>query len=497
MTATKVQALRAAIIASLPLDSSLHGRPPSKQEIYIPLSHVKALRLECSLVIGGRGVGKTFWSAALRSEETRKLIGGSVPDLSAVEVASGYGEAPDLDAYPDDHVFPKLLDGGFEAYHIWRAVLGRWLAGIISQSIPCETWDKTVEWVRNEPEQFGRLLERANSELQSRAIHGLIVFDAIDRLSSDWWTMDTIVRDLLRVLLSMKPFRHLHGKAFLREDQFSRRVTDFPDASKLLPSRVDLTWGPEDLHGLLWQYLVNGPNANGELLRIVAEDFVQKSDEVWTLNDRVKRDDRGQQSLFPSLPITKRDEEVQKSLFAALAGEWMGRDRRRGIPYVWSVGHLADGRGRTSPRSFLAAIRVAAEDSLQRYPDHPYPLHYESIKRGVQKASEIRVAELAEDHPWVPALMEPLKGLTVPCAFDVIEDRWRHRLGESPTKDLFEKLPPAHYEEGWKGVRRDLESLGILETMKDERVNMADLYRVGFGLGRMGGVKPVSKNTGL
>ncbi len=27
--------------------------------------------------------------------------------------------------------------------------------------------------------------------------------------------------------------------------------------------------------------------------------------------------------------------------------------------------------------------------------------------------------------------------------------------------------------------------------MKDERVNMPDLYRVGFGLGRRGGVKPV------
>ncbi|MBV5345316.1 MAG: hypothetical protein JZU63_07215, partial [Rhodoferax sp.] len=88
----------------------------------------------------------------------------------------------------------------------------------------------------------------------------------------------------------------------------------------------------------------------------------------------------------------KREGIVQRSLFVALAGEWMGRDRRRGIPYIWTVGHLADGRGRTSPRSFLAAIRGAAENSLERYPDHSLALHYESIKRGGQKAAEIRVS---------------------------------------------------------------------------------------------------------
>lgn len=36
----------------------------------------------------------------------------------------------------------------------------------------------------------------------------------------------------------------------------------------------------------------------------------------------------------------------------------------------------------------------------------------------------------------------------------------------------------------------DLERLGIFEKMKDSRINMPDLYRVGFGLGRRGGVKP-------
>ena len=60
----------------------------------------------------------------------------------------------------------------------------------------------------------------------------------------------------------------------------------------------------------------------------------------------------------------------QRRLFELLAGDKMGKDARRGVPYVWSVSHLADGHGWTSPRSFLAAIYGAAEDSQQRYAEH-------------------------------------------------------------------------------------------------------------------------------
>lgn len=171
----------------------------------------------------------------------------------------------------------------------------------------------------------------------------------------------------------------------------------------------------------------------------------------------------------------------------------MGRDRRRGVPYTWTVSHLADGRGRISPRSFLAAIRGAAEDSRERYPDHVYPLHYESIKRGVQKPSEIRVSELAEDYPWVRTVMGPLHGLSVPCGFDIIEQRWKEDWGKS-IPDVQPGLPPEHHEQGWVGIRQDLEGLGIFQPMSDRRVNMPDLYRVGFGLGRRDGMKPARKS---
>jgi len=486
MSKSVTQELRHAIVAALPADTSLHDGSPEAKHVYVPPSHIRALRLENDLVIGGRGVGKSFWGAALRDETIRRMLGGAVPGLPETIVQSGFGERPDVALYPDADTFSALMGTKLDAYPVWRAVVRRWAATIVepTSSNAVETWDQTVERVKSDPESFARLLEEANQKLTIRGIHGLIIFDALDRSSTDWTTMDKIVRDLLRVVLALKSFTRLHAKVFLREDQFDNRmVTDFPDSSKLQSNRVELTWAPHDLHGLLWQYLLNADGSHGETLRRLYEQtagtpLTKPADDVWQLPDGAKREG-----------------DLQKRLFAALAGEYMGRDHRRGFTYTWSVGHLADARRRTSPRSFLAGIRAAAEDSMVRYPDYSYPLHYESIKRGVQKASEIRVNEMAEDYPWVKKLLDPLSGLTVPCEIEQIDGRWQSDLGMVPHLLDLGKLPPEHVGDGWGGVRRDLTTLGMFETMRDNRVNMPDLYRVGFGLGRRGGVKPAAKGA--
>ena len=173
----------------------------------------------------------------------------------------------------------------------------------------------------------------------------------------------------------------------------------------------------------------------------------------------------------------------------------MGRGPKRGFPYTWIPNHLGDTVGRVSPRSFLAALRAAADDTASRYPDCQYALHYDGIKHGVQRASSIRVAEIREDYPWMDRVLTPLEGVVVPCGFDEIEDRWRSsgvldRLTEDVTQNEV-KLPPSRIEEGPDGVRRDLESLGVFQRMRDGRVNIPDVFRVGYGLGRKGGVKPI------
>jgi hypothetical protein len=475
-----VKRVREAIITAIPYGTSSDANATKPGGLYLPRAHVKALRLESSLVIGARGVGKTFWTGALANPSLRGLLGDAVHDLECAHVHVGFAAQMNTPAYPDMDTISNLMKQGCSPYAIWRAVILRWLANAGQNDIPMGSWLQTVEWVEQNPELLVKTISNASASFAARHEKGLIVFDALDRTSNDWRTMDTIVRELLRVVLWLQSFPSLFAKVFLREDQFGRTVTDFPDASKILATRAELTWQPHDQHGLLWQLLCNAEEPHGALLRGIYRDIVgqlpKNTEYVWMMADAVKQSGGS-----------------QKKLFDILAGPWMGKDRRRGVPYVWSVSHLADGRGQTSPRSFLAAIRAAAEDSLDRYGAHPYALHYESIKRGVQKASEIRIDEIQEDYPWVGLLSSPLEGLNVPADYSQIEERWKLRFSDGLNTLRGDRLPPLHLESGWAGTVEDLVRLGIFEVMKDGRINMPDLYRVGFGLGRKGGVKPAKR----
>jgi hypothetical protein len=257
-----------------------------------------------------------------------------------------------------------------------------------------------------------------------------------------------------------------------------------------------LIWSVTDLHGLLWQALTNGQcsKARDGFRAWCGQEGSGNQQNLFDLIEAQEIDlDSNRWPLPPSL---QKDEDAQRRLFERLAGAWMGKDRRRGIPYIWIVNHLADGRGQTSPRSFLEAIKKAAEDS-HRYSDYPLALHYESLKRGVQVASEIRINELAEDHPWLKELMTPLAGLSVPCTEEIIYERWVDKIGTRPDQvfGLSESLPNGFGNLGRVGVFLYLEQLGLITYMRDGRINMPDLYRVGFRLGRKGGVKPALRTS--
>lgn len=461
---TQTQQLREAILAA-PLETSNFGETPQPGTLYLPPSHLKALRLDVHIVVGGRGVGKSFWTAALQSEPLRGQLGTVSSELQGIEVFAGFSSVEAIDSYPNADVFAAFFPQNGDPYDLWRAVVLRWVARRTGENIPSESWGSTVEWLKSDPEAAARLMQC------KRDWKGLILFDALDRTSSEWQRMDEIVRGLLRTILWLKTFPGLYAKVFLREDQAERTVFNFPDASKLTATRAELTWARHDLHGLLWQRLINAPDIYGERMRNICPSVELGG--VW----RVAQD-------------MKSESEAQKKAFEALAGPWMGRDKRRGVPYTWSVGHLADGRGKTSPRSFLAAIRQAAEDSSERYLQHDYALHFESIKRGIQKASEIRVQEMAEDYPWVPDVLSALSGMNVPAEFESVKKKWEEQFPSGPQIISSTRLPAQHVDHGWDGVREDLRRLGLLEIKKDGRIDMPDLYRVGFGLGRKGGVKP-------
>jgi hypothetical protein len=512
MTEISVENIRQAILDALPKDVAQHTDEIAPTRLYLPPAHVRALRLESNLVIGDRGVGKSVWSQAL--QQSPVLQGnGALPNTLfpyPLTVLPGYGTNADS-RYPDSDTFEDLLKKGFTPYAIWRGVLCRALAEITAQSISADDWEATVRWVQDQPEAVAALIQKADQFSQDAGMGVLFVFDALDRVSStgQWNLVDQAIRDLLRLVLQLKGTKRLHAKVFLRTDQYERgSFSGIPDVSKLQSTRVELIWSVSDLHGLLWQSLTNGKSSQArhafrewchkegssnwlDIAAMIEAEYREQTPEIdrsKELNLPINR--------WPLPPSLQGDENAQRRLFVRLAGPWMGMDRRRGVPYIWIVNHLADGRGQTSPRSFLEAIKKAAEDS-QRYTDYPLALHFESLKRGVQVASEIRINELAEDHPWLKELMSPLAGLSVPCSEDAIYERWVEKIGTNPDQvfGLSESLPNGFRNLGRVGVFCYLEQLGLITFMRDGRVNMPDLYRVGFRLGRKGGVKPALRTS--
>ena len=483
MTISRVAEVRAALEA-LPSEAS-SGEVPTVADVYFPQSHLKALQPDVAVVTGMRGAGKTFWWTALQEKAVRELIGRRYQRTGVSDntvLRTGFGLRPAIDEYPSKDVLRALLENGPDARMIWRTVLAWQLAPPTHPLRQQEDWPDRTGYVQHNPEQIDRLFAEQDTQLGREGRHCIVICDALDRSTDDWRTVYRIIRGLLQTALDMRAYRRLRVKMFLRTDQFNpAAIGDFPDASKLLSSAVELSWPRKELYGLLWHLLGNAerpPEQVRELISGGQSDLLTLDhDNTWQVPSSLVFEEAG-----------------QRQAFHAIAGEWMGRDRRRGFPYTWIPNHLGDAEGNVSPRSFIAALRAAAEDSRQQHPHHEYALHYESIKRGVQQASRIRVAELREDYPWVDRLLQDLQGATVPCPFEDIEWRWKQnktltRLDEDIEQQEV-KLPPRRFAEGAEGVRADLESLNVFQRTHDRRVNIPDVFRVGYGLGRRGGVRP-------
>ena len=472
-----------------------HGEPVSARSVYAPPSHVHALHPDALLVTGMRGAGKTFWWSALQDAEVRELLAKSLSSPVSADttvVSAGFGVRPQPTHYPSKDALRAMIGDRIEPRIAWRTVLAFQLArdrpspeAPFPETTSHGTWKDRASYVMSNPEEIDEFLARTDQCFDEEDKYYLMLFDALDRCADDWKGMHSMIRGLLQLAVEVQPYRRLRVKMFLRSDQLVEgKTVDVPDVSKVLASRVDLSWPRRELYGLLWHCLAHDENV--EALEGVLG--VSK----WTSMPI------GGDSIAV-VPRRLRQEEDQRLAFHAMAGDWMGTDRRRGFPYTWIFNHLADADGQVSPRSFLAAIRKAADDTAERYPEHDKALHYNSIKRGVQEASSIRVNELREDYPWVDRLLQPLRGQVVPCEFDDIVGAWETEgvlasLQESISDDDV-KLPPSRLSEGPNGVRQDLETLGVFQPMRDRRVNIPDVFRVGYGLGRKGGVRPVGRRN--
>ena len=456
-------------------------QPPSFT--YVPPTHARALDPEATLVEGMRGAGKSFWWSLLASTEHREFVQANYPEAqlpSGSVVGQGFGTAFANHNYPDPETLSKLVKS-FKPRIIWRAVLAVH-ARLDGGFEKLTGWSQRVQWVEDNPEKFSVALAAADQRLQSKGSTLLVLFDALDRLADDWLHIRPLAKGLLQVALEVRSTKNIRCKVYVRPDMLrDDEITSFPDFSKLEAGKASLTWRRADLYALLFQCLGNASKGGAQFRALALSHVAEK---------------KGLAPVAWRVPVKLRtDEARQEALFEQIAGKAMGASTKRGKPYKWLVNHLQDSLDQVSPRSFFAALKAAAVATPE---DDALPLNYRGIQVGVQQASQIRVKEIIEDYPWVKWVMEPLRGnLTVPCGVRDIEKIWK----EDKTLTLLEsrldkqgdavKLPPQNLDAGPAGILGDLEGLGMLERLDGKRIQMPDVYRVAFGFGRRGGVKPL------
>ena len=456
--------LRRAILESIPQQPFQSGEVPPKY-LYLPRAHLRALQLDSMLVVGMRGAGKSFWWYALLDPAIRSVVLGN-----DIAVGGGFGLKSSRD-WPDRDELNKLVKANQQPRLIWKTIVLRQVA---RTEMP-EDWEGAVEWVASQPSRVAAALREADEKLRQGNKKHLVVFDALDTTAADSPLIESaLLRGLLQLVVELRAFSSIRAKLFVRPDMLDDpKVKDFTDSSKAIASAVHLKWSTADLYGLLFQYLANGDDDEASAA------FRDLTGERWEYV-----------SLAWCVPEALRDSATQESVFAGLAGPWMGMDRRRGKTYTWVPNHLADAHDQVSPRSVLAAILGAAVHGI---PDgHPSALHWKGIHEGVRAASKYRVTEIAEDFAWVHRAMELLRDLVVPCEKARVLGAWKKPLikewkdGKRATR-LGAETSDGEFLES---VFNELQRVGVLQVLRDERINIPDVYRVGFGLRRKGGFTP-------
>lgn len=457
---------------------------PGLGTLFTPDSHRLALDPDVTVVRGARGTGKTYWSKALQTGDLRELAAAAyeIGALRRVRVLSGFGTERRPDQYPGPAVLGRLLDQRSDPMHIWTAVLLTALDEPSMTGVP--GWEKRTEWVAQNPEALERALHTADRRAREESRTVLVVFDALDRLHARRSEADRLVDGILRLALDLRlSSRLLRAKVFIRPDMLDTAPLQFADSSKLTANTSDLTWSAENLYGLAFHQLGNGPEELAARFRSRYPGWQQQLD--------------GRRNVAPRDVVGDRDR--QREIFTEIAGPYMGTNRRRGHTYSWLPNHLMDGAEQVSPRSFLSALATAAERTRTAHSGHEHALHYDGIRAGVQVASRTRVDEITEDIPWVAEAVSLLDGMQVPAEEDAVTQRWEadallERLQSPAAEDAdpdqqVRTGPEARTD---RELVRELIALGVMTRRADGRVDLPDVYRIAFNIGRKGGVPRVS-----
>jgi hypothetical protein len=441
---------------------------------FFPDGHRGVLDLKRQLVVGNRGMGKSFWTHALLNADLRTRLAKvySLPVLARTDVVIGYNGSERIGPVaPTIEQVSNALKNDRDPELIWRAVLLRAARSLRPKGQP-SSFDETIIELMSSPQIYAQTLTDTDDVLTHENKFLIVVFDALERLAEEWGSIRQLTKALLIRALGLQSFRAIRVKIFMRVDQFADiELFGFPDSSKIRNDHVNLAWHPHELYGLLLFELLRQPSARKELEAIAEQTNTRRA---------LPEDGR----------LDTTSLEKQAALVSAIAGEFMGGHKKRGRVYSWVPLHLSDAANNCSPRTFLTAWKSAAEHIP---PPQDRVVDHLGLIDGVRHASSTRLTELREDYQWIDTVLEPLRRQFVPILREELFSLWednnvvgkilekaRQKQWLAPVGVIDDSSPAA--------LLQTMSSIAVMEERANRKINVPDIFRVEAGILRKGGV---------
>lgn len=435
---------------------------------FIPSSHLQALDPQRMVVEGMCGSGKSFLAKTLINPEFCK----NIAILSSITESHCIALDSDVDSrnFPNKDVLEELLRlPEMQPEIIWKIAILR-----LFESENSSWMDDALLALKNKNDLYHKLDLLDKKLVQAQKI-SLVVVDAIDCISNDISLMSKMGAGLLLTLLELRFFKGLRIKAFFREDVLHYSIPLAVDCSKILNNKVVLQWSRTDLYALAFFHLLQQNNS-----------FRKKFE-----------------------PIFKEgklnDEDRQKRFWSSIVCDDRGQAATKGQSYPYLFNHLSDALGRVTPSIFCDSLEEAIRGSAERYSIAPYLIHYEAIRMGVRYAHEKHRIEMENKYPWIdPALqfIQPQKE-TVPIDWITLKAIWLDNnaavLNDIEAMRGTALIPwssNASTAAKIELLRSTLEQIGIIKSrMKgnSERIEIPDIYRLAYKIGRKGGISTRKK----
>jgi hypothetical protein len=192
---------------------------PDLRSIFTPQSHEGALDPSREIVVGDRGVGKR--SSVLKDDVARTTIAPVYMrlHLEKLNVSLGFSEGIGRTEYPSARTLSSLLASSIAPDVIWRSVILNTVNPYLFPAGWMEMeWPARCEWIKHNSEKEEAILVKFNDQLKHSGKLHLIIFDALDRLGTDWKSIRLLTRSLLTVALDLRSFSAFRAKMFIRPD---------------------------------------------------------------------------------------------------------------------------------------------------------------------------------------------------------------------------------------------------------------------------------------